>query len=141
VKSVQESKVSKTDPDVLRVTVYVLNQRKTGEYFSVSSASSSEELNGINEYRIAEILRDICLQPDGPNSIEQLTTIDQHNTHSVPGNWELNTQTYYSYLSYLSVKSSEKSNRLALTSIKIAIVAMAISFITGIGGLLTALLN
>ncbi|EPJ45332.1 MAG: hypothetical protein OFPII_28520 [Osedax symbiont Rs1] len=127
--------VAKTDPDILRVTVYVLNMSKAKQTFSVLSAAQSAALNGINEYRIAEILGDICLQPDGPNSIGRLTTIDQNYSHNIPGNWTLNAQAYFSYLSYLSVKNAEKANQTAKYSMWIAIAAFAISGISSLATL------
>ena len=62
--------VDKSKPDVLRVIEYVLEKGKRKEQFSVCEAAKTSELNGIDEYRIGEILRDICLQPNGPNSME-----------------------------------------------------------------------
>jgi hypothetical protein len=59
------SVVDKTKPDVLRVTEYIIEQAKINKGFSVASAARGKALNGINEYRIAEIIRDICLAKSG----------------------------------------------------------------------------
>jgi len=84
-------------------------------------------VNGINEYRIAEIMRDICLEPNGPNSIEELTRVSNDYSHNQSGNWQLNASTYFGYLSYLSVKESEKSNSLAVKTLRVAIATIIVS--------------
>ena len=117
-------KAKKSDPDVLRVTAFVLRKSETKEKFSVCEAAKTQELNGIGDYRIAEIIKEICLQPNGPDSMERLTTIDNSYLHNNPGNWQLNAETYFNYLSYISAQNSEKSNKLATYSIWIASVAL-----------------
>jgi hypothetical protein len=121
---VQIPKTKKSDPDVLRVTAFVLKKSQAREWFSATEAASSNELNGINEYRVAEILDEICLQPNGPDSKSDANTVDGRLSHSSPGNWTLNSQTYFSYLSYISVQNSEKSNKLAIYSIWLASIAL-----------------
>ena len=117
-------KIDKNKPEVLRVTEFILNKNKSGDSFSVCEAAKASELNGIDEYRIAEIMRDICLQPNGPDSIELHTIIDGAYTHNLPAKWQLNPDTYFSYLSYQSVKQSEKANYIALAALVIAIIAL-----------------
>lgn len=122
-------KIDRTKPDVLRVTEFILEKNKSGESFSVCEATKTLELIGISEYRIAEIMRDICLEPNGPDSTEIHTNIDGTNTHNLPAKWQLNATTYFGYLSYLSVKESEKSNRLAVNTFRIAIATIIVSIL------------
>jgi len=117
---VQIPETKKSDPDVLRVTAFVLRKSESKEKFSVCEAAKTQELNGIGDYRIAEIIKEICLQPNGPESMESLTTIDNSYLQNNPGNWQLNAETYFNYLSYISAQNSEKSNKLATYSILIA---------------------
>ena len=124
------SKIDKTKPDVLRVTEFILEKGKSRERFSVCEAAKTQELNGIDEYRIAEIMREVCLQPNGPDSIDELTRISNDYSHNNPGNWQLNASTYFGYLSYISVKESEKSNKIAVQTLRVAIAAIFISIIT-----------
>ncbi|ABZ76311.1 conserved hypothetical protein [Shewanella halifaxensis HAW-EB4] len=133
--------IKRTAPDVLRVTAFVLEKSEANEPFSVAEAAKTVQLNGINDYRIAEVLRAICLEPNGPNSLISLTTVDNQKSHANPGYWQLNPQTYYSYLSYisllrseeaielakLSLKAAEKSNQNAKISIWIAIVSIILT--------------
>ena len=116
----QIPETKKSDPDVLRVTAFVLRKSESKEKFSVCEAAKTQELNGIGDYRIAEIIKEICLQPNGPESMESLTTIDNSYLQNNPGNWQLNAETYFNYLSYISAQNSEKSNKLATYSILIA---------------------
>lgn len=124
--------VDKSKPDVLRVTEYVLEKGTRKEQFSVCEAAKTSELNGIDEYRIAEILRDICLQPNGPNSMDNLTHISNEYLHNQSGNWQLTATTYFSYLAYLSVKEAELANRIAVKALGVAIAAIIISIITAV---------
>lgn len=55
--------IRKKHPDVLRVVEYVLDKALQNETFSVQSANNSNELNGINRYQLARIMRDVCLAP------------------------------------------------------------------------------
>jgi hypothetical protein len=82
--------VDKTKPDVLRVTEYILEQTKINTTFSVASAAKSPELNGINNYRIAQIMQDICLDPEEPGSLIRFTTIDGANMDNIFCRWQLN---------------------------------------------------
>jgi hypothetical protein len=113
--------VDKTKPDVLRVTEYILEQSKLGKEFSVQSADKSTELNGIGRHKIAQIIRDICLDPNGEGSLITCTTVDNNNLDNTYCRWQLNANTYYSYLSYLSVKESQKSNKTATNALYVAI--------------------
>jgi len=122
--------VDKTKPDVLRVTEFILNKSKNRESFSVSEESKTKQLNGINEYRIAEIMLEICLDPNGPNSRVKYTSIDAENSHCNQGNWQLNANTYFSYLSHLSLIRSEQSNQTARRSMWIATASIVISVFT-----------
>lgn len=120
----QIPETKKSDPEVLRVTAFVLRKSETKEKFSICEAAKTQELNGVSDYRIAEIIKDICLQPNGPDSMESLTTIDNNYSHNNSGNWQLNAETYFNYLSYISAQNSEKSNKLAIYSIWIASAAL-----------------
>lgn len=118
--------VDKTKPDVLRVTEYILAQNKIEKAFSVQSADR-EELNGIGRHRIAQIMRDICLDPDGEGSLERYTTVDNNNMDNNFCRWQLNTSAYFSYLSHLSVKQSERANYLAMAALVVAIIALFVA--------------
>jgi hypothetical protein len=120
------SKIDKTKPDVLRVTEYILVQNKIEKAFSVQSADR-EELNGIGRHRIAQIMRDICLDPDGEGSLERYTTVDNNNMDNNFCRWQLNTSAYFSYLSHLSVKQSERANYLAMAALVVAIIALFVA--------------
>ena len=123
------SSVNKTNPDVLRVTEYILEQNKLDEAFSVQSAANSKELNGIGRHNIAEIMRIICLEPNGKGSLISCTTVDNQNLDNQFFKWQLNTNTYFSYLSYQSVEQAKESNKTANKTLKIAIAAMVIAII------------
>lgn len=132
----QIPETKKSDPDVLRVTAFVLRKSETKEKFSVCEAAKTQELNGVSDYRIAEIIKEICLQPNGPNSMDSLTTIDNSYSHNNSGNWQLNAETYFNYLSYISTQNSEKSNKLATYSIWIASSAFVGNILALVGGYL-----
>ena len=132
----QIPETKKSDPDVLRVTGFVLRKSEANEKFSVCEAAKTQELNGVSDYRVAEILKEICLQPNGPNSMGDLTTIDSRYSHNIAGNWQLNTETYFNYLSYISTQNSEKSNKLAIYSIWIASAALVGNILALAGGYL-----
>jgi hypothetical protein len=121
--------LNKTKPDVLRVTEYILEQAKTETIFSVQSAASSKKLNGIGRHRIAQIMRDICLDPNGEGSLIIYTTVDNTNMDNNFSRWQLNANAYFSYLSYQSVEQAKESNKIALKTMRIAIAAMVISII------------
>nr|WP_283104220.1 hypothetical protein [Shewanella gelidimarina] len=93
---------------------------EANEPFSVAEGAQTVQLNGIDVYRIAEILTTICLEPNGRNSMTSLTTVDSHKSHANPGYWQLNPQTYYSYLSYVSLLRSEEAIELAKQSLNAA---------------------
>ena len=135
--------ISKAEPDVLRVTAYVLRRSKVKENFSVYEAARTKDLNGIGDHRIAEILREICLQPNGADSMLGHTSVDGNYSHNNPGTWTLNSQTYFSYLSYVSLlrseeaielakyslSASEQSNTTSKTSMRIATASVMIAVI------------
>jgi hypothetical protein len=121
--------LNKTKPDVLRVTEYILEQAKTDTTFSVQSADKSKELNGIGRHRIAQIMRDICLDPNGEGSLITYTTVDDTNMDNNFSRWQLNANAYFSYLSYQSVEQEKISNKTAVTTLRVAIAAMVISII------------
>lgn len=122
------SVVDKTKPDVLRVTEYILEQNMLDKEFSVQSADKNE-LNGIGRHRIAQIMRDICLDPNGEGSLITYTTVDDTNMDNNFCRWQLNANAYFSYLSYQSVEQAKISNKTAVTTLRVAIVAMVISII------------
>lgn len=121
--------MDKTAPDVLRVTEFVLEKAKIREEFSVSEAAKTDELNGINVYRIAEILSQICLEPNGPNSMRELTTVDSTYSHSNPGNWTLSAEAYFGYLSYQSNLHAEKANKNARNATWVAVLTLIVTVI------------
>ena len=121
--------VDKSKPDVLRVMEYVSDKAKEKEAFSVCSAIASSELNGIGDYQVSEIMRDICLDPQDKGSLFKYTTIDNTNIHNTFCHWQLNVNSYTSYLAYQSVLESQKSNHIAVKALKVAIVAVFISFV------------
>ena len=119
-------------PDVLKVTEFILGKSKLNEKFSICEAAETEELNGIGLYRIAEIIKDICLQPNGPDSINNFTEISNNYLHNQRGDWQLNSTAYFSYLTYLSIKESEKANCIAIKTLRVAISAIVISIVTAV---------
>jgi len=119
--------MDKTAPDVLRVIEFVLEKAKKKEEFSVSEASKTDELNGIGDYRIAAILRQICLEPNGPGSLKELTTIDSSNSHSYQGNWTLSPDAFFGYLSYQSNLHAEKANKNARNATWVALVTLIVT--------------
>jgi hypothetical protein len=121
--------VDKTKPDVLRVTEYILEQAKTDTTFSVQSADISKELNGIGRHRIAQIMLDICLDPNGEGSLLTYTTVDDTNMDNNFCRWLLNANAYFSYLSYQAVEQAKKSNKIALKTMRVAIATIVISII------------
>jgi hypothetical protein len=116
-------------PDVLRVTRYIIEQSSKKETFSVNSAARSSELNGIGEYRIAEILRSICLEPNGPKSLHQYTTISTNNENSLEGRWELTPEAYFGYLSYQGMMQAEAANRFAGKALLIATASLIVTLV------------
>jgi len=121
--------IDKPKPDVLRVTEYVLDKAKLNTDFSVQSAAKSNELNGIGRHRIAEIMRNICLDPNGEGSLITYTTVDDLNMDNNFSRWQLNANAYFSYLSYQSVEQAKESNKIALKTMRIAIAAIVISIV------------
>ena len=122
--NIKKMATDKAKPDVLRVTEYILEQNELEKPFSVQSAWQSKELNGIDRYRIARIMRDICLEPEDEGSLERYTTVDNTNMDNVFCRWQLNANAYFSYLSHLSVKQSEKANYIAIAALVVAIIAL-----------------
>ncbi len=122
--------VDKTKPDVLRLTEYILNKSKNKEPFSVQSAASSNELNGISRHRIAQLMRDICLDPEDEGSLAKFTTVNNQNWDNNHCMWQLNATAYFSYLSYLSVKEAEKSNRTSTAALVVAIVTLLLTLLS-----------
>lgn len=122
--------VDKTKPDVLRVTEYIIEQNKLDNPFSVQSAANSKELNGIGRYNVAEIMRSICSDPNGNGSLIYCTTVDNQNLDNQFFKWQLNANTYFSYLSYQSVEQAKVSNKIAIAAVLIAIVAIITSICT-----------
>jgi len=120
-------RIDKTKPDVLRVTEYIIKQNKLEEEFSVQYADNNE-LNGIGRHHIAQIMRDICLDPNGKGSLIEYTTA-KDDEDNVFAQWQLNANAYFSYLSYQSVEQAKESNKIALKTMRIAIAAMVISII------------
>ncbi len=119
--------IDKSKPDVLRVTEYVLDKAKLNTDFSVQSAANSNELNGIGRHRIAEIMRNICLDPNGEGSLLTYTTVDNTDVDNAPCRWQLNVNAYFSYLSYQSVEHAKESNKIAVKTMRLAIAAIVIS--------------
>ena len=121
------NELDKTKPDVLRVTEYIIEQNKLEKEFSVQSADKNE-LNGIGRHRIAQIMRDVCLDPNGEGSLIKYTTAkDDMDNNFCP--WQLNANSYFSYLSYQSVEQAKISNKTAVTALRVAIAAMVVSII------------
>jgi hypothetical protein len=121
--------MKKKEPDVLRVVEYIQFKSAKNEAFSVSDASKSAELNGIGDYRIAEIMRSICLEPNGPNTLEKYTSVNGDFTHSNQGKWALNPEAYFGYLGYQSNKYTEKALKLTTKSFWVAIATLIITVI------------
>lgn len=122
--------IDKTEQDVLRVVEYVIKMKSEQKEFSVSTASLSDELNGINKHRIAEILKSICMEPYGSGTLEQLTTIDGRNSESNEAVWNLNAETYFGYMGYLATEEAIKSNQQAAKTNKIANKTLNVAIIT-----------
>jgi len=122
--------IDKSKPDVLRVTEYVLDMNKLNTEFSVQSAASSKELNGIGRHRIAEIMQIICLDPNGEGSLIQYTTVDDLKMDNCFFRWQLNANTYFSYLSHQSLEQAKASNKIAITALWVASIAASLTFIS-----------
>mgnify|MGYP006154292377 CR=1 FL=1 len=121
------SAIDKTLPDVLRVTEYILKKNKENEPFSVKCAEN-DHLNGIGRHRIAPIMRDICIEPEGQGSLVFYITIANTNRDNTPCRWPLNANTYFSYLSYLSLQESKTSNNTATLALWFAGVSTLLTF-------------
>jgi hypothetical protein len=124
--------IDKTKPDVLRVTEYLLSKLEVKETFSVQSASSSEELNGIGRHQISRIMREICLDPEDEGSLDRFTSVDNSNIDNTFCRWQLNANTYFSYLSYLSIEQSEKANKIAIKAFYVAIFSACTAIVSTI---------
>lgn len=117
---------SKKHPDVLKVVNFILNKAENNEKFSVQSAADSKELNGLNRYQIARIMRDICLDPEDEGSLIRYTTVDNTNIDNIPCHWQLNADAYFSYLSHQSIQIAIKAFYVAIFAAATAIVGLAI---------------
>ena len=126
----KKNKPVTAQPDVLRMVHFILKKAEKRGSFSVTEASGDSELNGIGDYRIAEILREVCLEPNGPDSKVKLTD-PTGNSWSQQGRWTLKPEAYFGYLSYLSNVNAEHANKNAKTAIWLAIATLIVT--TGIG--------
>lgn len=131
-------KTDKLKPDVLRVTEYILAKAEKKESFGLNTAA--DDLNGLNNYQIAKIMRDICLDPQQPGSLAKYTTITGSNIENEEQNWQLNANAYFSYLSYLAILEARKTNNLtkyafftAVASAGIALGALIVTLISTFG--------
>jgi hypothetical protein len=116
-------------PDVLRVVEFIQSKSAENETFSINEASKSTELNGIAVHRIAEIMRSICLEPNGPDTLEKYTTVNGDYPHSNPGRWELKPDAYFGYLGYQSNQHAEKALILSKRAFGVAIATLVLSSI------------
>ena len=114
-------KTDKLKPDVLRVTEYILAKAEKKESFGLNTAAN--DLNGINNYQIAKIMRDICLDPQQPGSLAKYTTITGSHIENEQQSWQLNANAYFSYLSYLAIQQAERTNKLAARALYVAMVS------------------
>lgn len=114
----------KKHPDVLKVVKFILRKAESNEKFSVQSAANSQELNGLDRYRIARIMRDICLDPEDEGSLNRYTTVDNTNIDNIYCHWQLNAEAYFSYLSYKSIQVANRSMYVAIFAAGIALSAL-----------------
>lgn len=114
----------KKHPDVLKVVKFILRKAESNEKFSVQSAASSEELNGLSRYQVARIMRDICLDPEDEGSLKRYTTVDSTNIDNIYCRWQLNADTYFSYLSYKSIQLANKAFVVAVFAAIISLVGL-----------------
>lgn len=120
--------LDRSKPDVLRVTEYVLRKSEDNIRFSLIEASNDLALNGISIYKLGEILRTICLEPQGQGSLTSMTTVDTTtNKHATQCSWSLNSSTYFSYQSYLSTCYAEKANIYAKYAFGVAALSLIIT--------------
>ncbi|WP_298445700.1 hypothetical protein [uncultured Ferrimonas sp.] len=113
--------------DVIRVTEYIIDRAKTRDRFSINEAAKSEELSGLGEYRIAEVFREICLEPNGPNSLHALTLMDGTNSTSLQGIWQLKPEAYFGYQSHLAVIEAKRAVQIAIFTAAVAVVSIVVS--------------
>lgn len=97
--------------DVLRVVEFILDKHEKNESFSVCSAAKSAELNGIGEHRIADIMRETCMDPEGIGSLKKYTEVNANFSHNNHTNWSLNPDTYFGYMGYISTLEAIKTNK------------------------------
>lgn len=121
--------ISKKHPDVLRVVEFILAKAAQNEAFSVQSAAKSKELNGLNRYQLARIMRDICLDPEDDGSLARYTTVDNNNTDNISCHWQLNANAYFSYLSYKSVRTATIALWVSSAALAVAIAGLALNSI------------
>ena len=69
-------------------------------------------------------MRDMCFQPNDPDSIERHPKIDGSNTHNLLAEWQLNPNTNFIHLAYHSVKPSEKANYIALATLVVIMMTL-----------------
>lgn len=122
---IKKQQIYKSKPAVLRGTEYILGKPEQNEPFSLYMAES--ELNGLTSHQIAKIMRDICLYPQTPGSIERYTTIVSQNLANDPQNWQLNANAFFSYLSYLAIKEAKKTNKLTANAFRVSVLVLIIS--------------
>lgn len=125
---IKKQQIYKPKPAVLRVTEYILEKAELKQAFGLHQAAN--DLNGLSNYQIAKIMKDICLDPQEPGSIERYTTIDKQNLSNDPQYWQLNANAYFSYLSYLAVKEAEKTSKLTANAFRVSVLAVIISLCT-----------
>ena len=125
---IKKQQIDKSKPAVLRVTEYILEKSEKNQSFGLYMAES--ELNDLNRYQIAKIMRDICLDPQGVGSLVKYTTVDSQNLANEPQYWQLNAKTYFSYLSYLAVKEAEKTNKLTANAFRVSVLALIVTLCT-----------
>ncbi|MGI2261612.1 hypothetical protein [Shewanella sp. GXUN23E] len=118
---------------VLRVVEYILSRR--GESYSVGDAANA--LNGAELYKVAQIFRQVCLEPEGEKSLVELTTVDNANSHWKTGRWELTADAYFAYLNYQSLQVAIRADRKSNYALWVAIISCVVS----IGSLLVAFMT
>ena len=119
--------------NVHRVVEYILKRR--GESYSVGEAAKA--LNGTELYKVAQIFRQVCLEPDGDDSLVKLTTVDNQNSHWIPGRWELTADAYFAFLNYQSLQVAIRADSTSNYALWVA----TISCVVSIGSLLVTFMT
>ncbi|GAB1068156.1 MAG: hypothetical protein SAqPseu_21300 [Shewanella algae] len=114
----KQNSYKNSQPDIVRVTQYVLDHGKNG--FSVLSASNSKELNGIGVHTVATVLRSICLDL-WEGHLEFNTKVDSTYSHASYVKWELTPQAYNDHISHRSLLMSKWSLWATLLALLVAI--------------------